>query len=407
MIAHLIRWSARNIVLVLIGAALATAAGVYAVRHVPLDAIPDLSDTQVIVYTEYPGQAPQMVEDQVTYPLSTAMLSVPGAKAVRGFSFFGDSFVYVIFEDGTDLYWARSRVLEYLNSRRAAACRRASRRPRDRTRPASAGCTSTSSTAARRPGRAAHVAGLVRALRAAKACRASPRSPASAVSCGSIRSSSIRTACRHSTCRSSRCARQSAASNMDVGGRVVELAETEYMVRGRGYLKRHPGHRADRAEGEQRHAGSAARRGARGAWRRMSGAASPNSTAKARSSAALSSALRPERARRIDSVKAKLAEIAAAFPPAWRSSPSTTARISSSGRSQTLQIEAGRGEPDRRASSARLPASRRSALVAILTLPLGRLDRVLVHARAGASTPTSCRSAASPSPSAPWSTPRS
>jgi copper/silver efflux system protein len=83
---------------------------------VPLDAIPDLSDVQVIIYTEYPGQAPQVVEDQVTYPLTTSMLSVPRSRVVRGFSFFGVSFVYVVFEDGTDLYWARSRVLEYLNT---------------------------------------------------------------------------------------------------------------------------------------------------------------------------------------------------------------------------------------------------------------------------------------------------
>ena len=93
-----------------------TVAGIYAVSRVPLDAIPDLSDVQVIVYTEYPGQAPQVVEDQVTYPLTTAMLTVPKSRVVRGFSFFGVSFVYVIFEDGTDLYWARSRVLEYLSS---------------------------------------------------------------------------------------------------------------------------------------------------------------------------------------------------------------------------------------------------------------------------------------------------
>ncbi|MFX8605113.1 efflux RND transporter permease subunit, partial [Acinetobacter baumannii] len=84
--------------------------GIYALRTLPLDAIPDLSDVQVIVYTEYPGQAPQVVEDQVTYPLTTAMLTVPKSKVVRGFSFFGVSFVYVIFEDGTDPYWARSRV---------------------------------------------------------------------------------------------------------------------------------------------------------------------------------------------------------------------------------------------------------------------------------------------------------
>ncbi|MGZ9052598.1 MAG: efflux RND transporter permease subunit, partial [Rhodoplanes sp.] len=115
MISGLIRWSAHNLVLVLIGTAFIIAAGVYSLSKTPLDAIPDLSDVQVILYTEYPGQAPQVVEDQVTYPLTTAMLSVPYSKVVRGFSFFGVSFVYIIFEDGTDLYWARSRVLEYLN----------------------------------------------------------------------------------------------------------------------------------------------------------------------------------------------------------------------------------------------------------------------------------------------------
>src|SRR5262250_2063528 len=116
MIAHLIRWSANNLALILIGAVLALGAGLYAIVHVPLDAIPDLSDTQVIIYTEYSGQAPQVVEDQITYPLSTAMLSVPRSKVVRGFSFFGVSFVYVIFKEGTDIYWARSRVLEYLSA---------------------------------------------------------------------------------------------------------------------------------------------------------------------------------------------------------------------------------------------------------------------------------------------------
>jgi Cu(I)/Ag(I) efflux system membrane protein CusA/SilA len=120
MIARVIEWSARNIMLVLIATLLAVAGGIYALRHLPLDAIPDLSDTQVIVYTNYPGQAPQVVEDQVTYPLATSMLTVPKSKVVRGFSFFGVSFVYIIFEDGTDIYWARSRVIEYLN---AAAAR--------------------------------------------------------------------------------------------------------------------------------------------------------------------------------------------------------------------------------------------------------------------------------------------
>jgi Cu(I)/Ag(I) efflux system membrane protein CusA/SilA len=100
---------------VLLATLIIIAAGVYAVIKTPLDALPDLSDVQVIIYTDYPGQAPQVVEDQVTYPLTTALLSVPNAQVVRGFSFFGASFVYVIFEDGTDIYWARSRVLEYLN----------------------------------------------------------------------------------------------------------------------------------------------------------------------------------------------------------------------------------------------------------------------------------------------------
>ncbi|WP_455342568.1 efflux RND transporter permease subunit [Variovorax durovernensis] len=115
MIAKLIRWSILNRFLVLLATVMVSAWGVYSVMRTPLDALPDLSDVQVIIRTSYPGQAPQIVENQITYPLTTTMLSVPGAKTVRGFSFFGDSFVYVLFEDGTDLYWARSRVLEYLN----------------------------------------------------------------------------------------------------------------------------------------------------------------------------------------------------------------------------------------------------------------------------------------------------
>lgn len=115
MIAKLIRWSLDNRFLVLLITGLLVAAGIYAVARTPLDAIPDLSDVQVIIKTSYPGQAPQVVEDQVTYPLATAMLSVPGAVTVRGYSMFGDSFVYIIFKDGTDIYWARSRVLEYLS----------------------------------------------------------------------------------------------------------------------------------------------------------------------------------------------------------------------------------------------------------------------------------------------------
>ncbi|MCG6970766.1 MAG: efflux RND transporter permease subunit [Gammaproteobacteria bacterium] len=115
MIAHIIRWSIENRSLVLIFTVLLAAWGVFAVKQTPLDAIPDLSDLQVIIKTTYPGQAPEVVEDQVTYPIASAMLSVPKTTAVRGYSFFGDSYVYVIFEEGTDIYWARSRVLEYLN----------------------------------------------------------------------------------------------------------------------------------------------------------------------------------------------------------------------------------------------------------------------------------------------------
>src|SRR5450432_1741147 len=115
MIAALIRWSIANRFLVLLATLMLSAWGVWSLDRMPLDAIPDLSDVQVIIRTTYPGQAPQIVENQITYPLTTTMLSVPGAKTVRGYSFFGDSFVYVLFEDGTDLYWARSRVLEYLN----------------------------------------------------------------------------------------------------------------------------------------------------------------------------------------------------------------------------------------------------------------------------------------------------
>jgi len=115
MIAAIIRWSLSNRALVLLMTGMLVAAGIHAIITTPVDALPDLSDVQVIIKTHYPGQAPQVVEDQVTYPLTTAMLAVPGATTVRGYSFFGDSFVYIIFEDGTDLYWARSRVLEYLN----------------------------------------------------------------------------------------------------------------------------------------------------------------------------------------------------------------------------------------------------------------------------------------------------
>ncbi|MEE9169948.1 MAG: efflux RND transporter permease subunit, partial [bacterium] len=115
MLERIIEASVNNRLLVVIFTILIALGGIYKMLNTPVDAIPDLSDVQVIILTEYPGQAPQLVEDQVTYPLTSAMLAVPFAKVVRGYSFFGLSFVYIIFEDGTDLYWARSRVLEYLN----------------------------------------------------------------------------------------------------------------------------------------------------------------------------------------------------------------------------------------------------------------------------------------------------
>jgi len=150
MIAAVIRWSIVNRFLVLLATVGVTAWGLWAVQRTPLDALPDLSDVQVIIRTPFPGQAPRIVEDQVTYPLTTTMLSVPGAKAVRGYSFFGDSFVNVLFDDGTDLYWARSRVLEYLNQvqGRLPASAKPALGP---TPPAWAGSTSTRwSTAATR-----------------------------------------------------------------------------------------------------------------------------------------------------------------------------------------------------------------------------------------------------------------
>ena len=126
MIAHVIRWSVHNRFLVLLATVLIAAWGVHSLRQTPLDAFPDLSDTQVIVKASYPGKAPQIVEDQVTYPLTTTLLGVPGAKTVRAYSSFGDAFVYVLFDDRTDPYWARSRVLEYL-SRCRAGCQPARR----------------------------------------------------------------------------------------------------------------------------------------------------------------------------------------------------------------------------------------------------------------------------------------
>jgi Cu(I)/Ag(I) efflux system membrane protein CusA/SilA len=236
MIARLITWSARNLLLVFFGAGFAAAAGVYALSHLPLDAIPDLSDTQVIVYTEYPGQAPQVIEDQVTYPLTTAMLTVPRSKVVRGFSFFGVSFVYVIFEDGTDIYWARSRVLEFLNSA-------TSRLP--------AGVTPTIGPDATGVGWVYQYAVMSRELNLSdtraiqdwnlKFALAKAEGVAEVASVGGfVRQYNVildpqRMRDLGITMQKMRDAIR--ASNADVGGRTVELSEFEYVIRGKGYLK--------------------------------------------------------------------------------------------------------------------------------------------------------------------------
>ena len=236
MIARLIAWSARNLLLVLFGAGFAAAAGIYALAHLPLDAIPDLSDTQVIVYTEYSGQAPQVIEDQVTYPLTTAMLTVPRSKVVRGFSFFGVSFVYVIFEDGTDIYWARSRVLEFLNGA-------ASRLP--------AGVTPTMGPDATGVGWVYQYAVMSKELNLAdtraiqdwnlKFALAKAEGVAEVASVGGfVRQYNVildpqRMRDLGITMRGMRDAIR--ASNADVGGRTVELSEFEYVIRGKGYIK--------------------------------------------------------------------------------------------------------------------------------------------------------------------------
>ena len=236
MIARLIAASARNLMLVLVATVFAVTAGLNAVFHTPLDAIPDLSDTQVIVYTEYPGQAPQVVEDQVTYPLATAMLTVPKSRVVRGFSYFGVSFVYIIFEDGTDIYWARSRVLEYLNAA---------------TRQLPAGVTPALGPDATGVGWVYEYA-LVAKDRSLAELRslqdwsiryglAKAEDVAEIASVGGfvkqynvvidpqrLRSFGIPLSKIRNVIR---------ASNMDVGGRTVELSEFEFVVRGRGYLK--------------------------------------------------------------------------------------------------------------------------------------------------------------------------
>jgi Cu(I)/Ag(I) efflux system membrane protein CusA/SilA len=236
MLNNIIQWSGRNPFLVLLATLFVVIAGVVAVMKTPLDALPDLSDVQVIVYTEYPGQAPQVVEDQVTYPLTTAMLAVPKSKVVRGFSFFGASFVYVIFEDGTDIYWARSRVLEYLNF----ASGRLPRGVSPSLGPDATGVGWVYQYA---------LIGKNRTLAELRAIQdwyvryqlTKAQGVAEVASLGGFVQTYQVTVdplkLRTFGIPLARVAQVIRDSNRDVGGRVVEMAETEYMVRGKGYLR--------------------------------------------------------------------------------------------------------------------------------------------------------------------------
>ena len=236
MLAKIIEWSGRNLFLVLLATLFVVIGGIYAVVKTPLDALPDLSDVQVIVYTEYPGQAPQVVEDQVTYPLTTSMLAVPKSKVVRGFSFFGASFVYVIFEDGTDIYWARSRVLEYLSSLTGRLPQGVTPQlgpdatgvgwvyqyvllAKDKTlaelRTIQDWYVRYQLTKAQGVAEVASIGGFVQTYQVT-------------VDPVKLRAYGIPLSKVSQIIRD---------SNRDVGGRVVEMAETEYMVRGMGYLR--------------------------------------------------------------------------------------------------------------------------------------------------------------------------
>jgi len=236
MIARIIELSARNRTAVLLMTAILVAMGIWAVINTPLDAIPDLSDPQVIVYTDYAGAAPQVVEDQVTYPLTTALLAVPKSKVVRGFSFFGVSFVYVVFEEGTDIYWARSRVLEYLNFAQK-------RLP--------AGITPSLGPDATGVGWVFQYA-LVGAQRSLAELRSiqdwfirfqltKAGGVAEVASIGGfVKQYQVvvdPTKLRAFGIPLARVTEAIRASNADVGGRTIEMSEREYMVRGRGYLK--------------------------------------------------------------------------------------------------------------------------------------------------------------------------
>ncbi len=236
MLSRIIEWSARNHFLVLLTTLIIIGMSIYAVMRTPLDAIPDLSDVQVIIYTEYPGQAPQVVEDQITYPLSTAMLAVPKSKVVRGLSVFGASFIYVIFEDDTDIYWARTRVLEYLNFA-------SNQMP--------AGVTPTLGPDATGVGwvyqyvvqSARHTLEELRTIQDwfVRYQLTQAQGVAEVASVGGFVKTYQVTVEPHKLqsygIPITQVAQVIRTSNRDVGGRVIEMAETEYILRGRGYLR--------------------------------------------------------------------------------------------------------------------------------------------------------------------------
>jgi len=236
MLSRVIEWSARNSFLVLLTTAVIIGMSVYAVMRTPLDAIPDLSDVQIIIYTEYPGQAPQVVEDQITYPLSTAMLAVPKSKVVRGLSVFGASFIYVIFEDGTDIYWARTRVLEYLNFASGQM---------------PSGVTPTLGPDATGVGwvyqyvvqSARHTLEELRTIQDwfVRYQLTKTQGVAEVASVGGFVKTYQVTIEPHKLqsygIPITQVAQVIRASNRDVGGRIIEMAETEYILRGRGYLR--------------------------------------------------------------------------------------------------------------------------------------------------------------------------
>jgi Cu(I)/Ag(I) efflux system membrane protein CusA/SilA len=236
MVARIIAWSLRNVFLVLVLTAGTVGAGIWALLKTPLDALPDLSDVQVIVYTEYGGQGPQVVEDQVTYPLTTAMLAVPRSRVVRGFSFFGASFVYVIFEDGTDIYWARSRVLEYLNTV-------SGRLPEGVTPTLGPDATGVGWVYQYALTSDRHDLGELRAIQDwfVRYQLTAAKGVAEVASVGGFVKQYQVTADPHKLhaygIDLETVIRAIRENNRDVGGRVVEMAEREYMVRGRGYLR--------------------------------------------------------------------------------------------------------------------------------------------------------------------------